>query len=194
MKLNRQLTHRERGLLLVLAVLLVFAVYFLYVHIPVTEDLESARSQSEAAATEVTVLEAKQARMDQMQQELDTILSQPNVAEIPTYDNLQRVMDFLNTVLSSTTDYSLSFQGLKKSEDSVILRREMLLSYVSSSYDEARDVLEQLQNCPFRCQIGEASIEPFIPKGQGQDKAVSPALTDGPVQVSLAVTFFENAR
>ncbi len=192
MKLTRQFTRREQVLLLILAVLLLFAVYFLNVHLPVTEAIESARTEREAASTEVTILEAKQKRMDEMQQELDAILSQPHVAEIPTYDNLQQVMDFLNTVLGSAADYSLSFQGLKEAEDSVILRREMQMSYVSTSYDEAREVLQELQNCPFRCQIGEASIEPFIPEGVSRD--VTPALTDGPVEVTLEVTFFENAR
>lgn len=191
MKLARQFTRREQVLLLILAALFLFAVYFLGVHLPASEALERVRTEREMISAGVAVLEAKQQRMDRMRQELDAILSQPNVAEIPTYDNLQRVMDFLNAVLSSAGDYSLSFQGLRQSEDSAILRREMQMTYTSPSYRAAREVLEQLQNCPFRCQLSSLSMAPFPEGGQSDTDA---ALTDSPVQVSLTVTFFENAR
>lgn len=192
MKLTRQFTRREQALLLLLAALSLFAVYFLAVHLPAAEAMERARAESEAVSADIMALEAKRERMDQMRRELDEILSQPNVAEIPVYDNLQRVMDFLNTVLGSAQEYSLSFQGLRQSEDSGILRREMQMTYVSASYGAARDVLEQLQNCPFRCQLSDLSAAPFA--ADGQTLNADAALTDGPVQVSLTVTFFENAR
>ncbi len=191
MKLTRQFTRREQVLLLILAVLFLFTVYFLGVHLPVTEALERVRAEREAVSADVAALEAKQRRMDRMRQELEVILSQPHVAEIPTYDNLQRVMDFLNAVLSPAEDYSLSFQGPRQAGDSAILRREMQMSYVSPSYPAAREVLERLQNCPFRCQLSALSMEPFAGDGQSNTDA---ALTDGPVQVSLTVTFFENVR
>ncbi len=191
MNLTRQFTRREQVLLLILAVLFLFAVYFLAVHIPASEAMEHIRTEYETVSVDVTVLKAKQQRMDQMRQELDAILSQPNVAEIPTYDNLQQVIGFLNTVLSSAEDYSLSFQGLQQSEDSTILRREMQMTYVSPSYPAAREVLEQLQNCPFRCQLNGLSMAPFSENGQANADA---ALSDGPAQVSLTVTFFENAH
>ncbi len=192
MKLSRQFTRREQVLLVILALLFLFAVYFLAVHLPVTEALEQARTEQETISADLMVLEAKQQRMDQMQQELDAILAQPNVAEIPDYDNLQQVMDFLNTVLGTTGEYSLSFQGLQQSEDSAILRREMQMTYVSPSYGAALEVMEQLQNCPFRCQLGGLTMTPSTQDGQSRD--MDAALTDGPVQVSLTVTFFENAH
>ncbi len=188
MKLTRQFTRREQVLLVILALVSLFAVYFLVVHLPVTEALERAQAEKEAISTNMMVLEAKQKRMDQMQKELDAILAQPNVAEIPDYDNLQQVIDFLDTVLSTTGEYSLSFRGLQRAEDTGILRREIQMTFVSASYYEARDVLEQLQNCPFRCQLSAMGIT--LASGQAPDTA----LTDGAVQVSLTVTFFENAR
>ena len=112
MKLSKQFTRREKVLLIILALLLLFAVYFLAVHRPVTEALDRIRTESETISSDLVVLEAKHQRMEQMQKELDEILAQPNVAEIPTYDNLQQVMDFLNTVLRSASEYSLSFQNL----------------------------------------------------------------------------------
>ena len=189
MKLSKQFTRREKVLLIILALLLLFAVYFLAVHRPVTEALDRIQAESETVSADLMVLEAKQQRMEQMQKELDEILAQPNVAEIPTYDNLQQVMNFLNTVLHSANEYSLSFQSLQQQEDNSILRRAMQMTFVTLSYKEARDMISQLQNCPYRCQLSDFSIAPATADGQSRDTVA--ALLDGPVQVSLTVTFFE---
>lgn len=189
MKLSKQFTRREKVLLVILALLLLFALYYLAIHRPVTEALNRIQVESETVSTDLMVLETKQQRMAEMQKELDEILSQPNVSEIPKYDNLQRVMDFLNTVLSSANEYSLSFQGLQQPENGDILRRPMQMSFISTSYNGARSMIEQLQNCPYRCQLSDFSIAPVSLEGQSQDAA---SLLDGPVQVSLTVTFYEN--
>lgn len=189
MKLSKQFTRREKVLLIILALLLLFAVYFLAVHRPVTEALDRIQAESETVSADLMVLEAKQQRMEQMQKELDEILAQPNVAEIPTYDNLQQVMNFLNTVLHSANEYSLSFQSLQQQEDNSILRRAMQMTFVTLSYKEARDMISQLQNCPYRCQLSDFSIAPVSAGGQSQEAA---SLLDGPVQVSVTVTFYEN--
>ena len=189
MKLSKQFTRREKVLLIILALLLLFAVYFLAVHRPVTEALDRIQAESETVSADLMVLEAKQQHMEQMQKELDEILAQPNVAEIPTYDNLQQVMNFLNTVLHSANEYSLSFQSLQQQEDNSILRRAMQMTFVTLSYKEARDMISQLQNCPYRCQLSDFSIAPATADGQSRDTVA--ALLDGPVQVTLTVTFFE---
>ena len=189
MKLTKQFTRREKVLLVILALLLVFAFYFLAVHRPVTEALDRIQLESETITTDLTVLETKQQRMEQMQAELDEILAQPNVAEIPTYDNLQQVMDFLNTVLSSASEYTLSFQSLQQPENGSILRRSMQMTFISASYDGARNMIEHLQNCPYRCLLSDFSIAPATADGQSSDN--SAALLDGPVQVSVTLTFYE---
>lgn len=171
----------------ILALLLVVAVYFLAVHRPVTEALNRIRTESETISTDLTVLEVKQQRMDQMRAELEEILSQPNVAEIPTYDNLQQMVDFLSTVLSSASDYTLSFQSLQQPTDGNIIRRAVQMAFVSSSYEEARRMIGQLQNCPYRCQLSNFSIAPAT-AGAGSSAL---SLLDGPVQVSVSVIFYE---
>ena len=189
MKLTKEFTRREKVLLVILALVLLFAVYFLAVHRPVTEGLDRIQMESETVSADLMVLEAKQQRMEQMQAELDEILAQPNVAEIPDYDNLQQVMVFLNTVLSSASEYTLNFQGLQQPDDGGILRRTMQMTFVSTSYDVAKSMIEYLQNCPYRCQLSDFSI---VPAGtNAQSAGNNAALLDGPVQVSMTVTFYE---
>lgn len=190
MSLSRALSRREKVLMILLAVLLLFALYFFTVDRPVRETLDRVRAESEELSTQITVLQVKNARMQAMQKELDAILAQPNAAQVPSYDNLEQVMVFLNTVLTSADDYTLSFQGLSAGEDSGILRRGMSLSFTCSSYELARNMVQQLQDCPYRCQLKELSIAPA--KADSTKSGAQPPLTSGAVTVTLGVTFFES--
>ena len=66
MKLTKEFTRREKVLLVILALVLLFAVYFLAVHRPVTEGLDRIQMESETVSADLMVLEAKQQRMEQM--------------------------------------------------------------------------------------------------------------------------------
>ena len=70
MKLSKQFTRREKVLLVILALLLLFALYYLAVHRPVTEALDCIQAESETVSMDLAVLEAKQQRMVQMQREM----------------------------------------------------------------------------------------------------------------------------
>ena len=190
MNFSKQLTRRECILLALLGILLLFAAYFFAVHRPVTESLERIQQENESISLELTVLEAKQRRMAQMQKELDAILQQPHPAQIPHYDNLEQIMGFLNTLLSPASDYALSFESLARTEESQLLRRTMSLTFTCDSYQLARDMVLQLEACPYRCQLDDLSISPAV--SQNAHSSTSLPLTAGAVTVSLRVTFFES--
>ena len=192
MNLSRQFTRREKILLVILAVLLLFALYFFAVHRPVVNAMERIQSESENVSTQITILQAKEARMQAMRKELDEILAQPNVVEIPRYDNLDQVAAFLNAVLLSADEYSLSFDGTASDDDAGIVRRGMSLTFTCASYELAHTMVQQLQESPYRCQISTLSIEPLTKRGSRSD--APPPLTSGEVSVSLRGTFFESRK
>lgn len=192
MRLSKQLTRREKILLIPLALLVIFAAYFFLVHRPVTEELDRISTRTEDVNLNLTVLTAKKQRMDQMQAELDKLLAQPNTAEIPAYDNLEQVMAYLNYVLAFTDKYSLSFAGVQQSDGASIVRRPLALSFECQNYELARLVVDQLQNCPYRCQISNLSLSTVTLQGADREQELS--LTETAVSVSLTVTFFESAR
>lgn len=66
MKLSKQFTRREKVLLVILALLLLFALYYLAVHRPVTEALDRIQAESDTVSMDLAVLEAKQQHMAQM--------------------------------------------------------------------------------------------------------------------------------
>lgn len=188
--LTKPFNRREKVLLIVLALLLLFSAYYFAVHRPVTEEMARIQTESENISIELTALEARQQRMDQMRAELQAIFEQPNTAQIPSYDNLEQVMAFLNALLSPASDYNLSFEGLKNSDGERIVRRVMNLTFTCDSYELARDMVLRMQDCPYRCQLSNLSVSPASQSGASSN--ARPPLTDGPVSVSLKVTFFES--
>lgn len=188
MNLSKQFTRREKVLMVILAVLLLAAGYFWLVHQPVETALASIAQQQANADDLIMVLEIKSKRLDEMRAELETIRSDPGTVEIPTYDNLQKVMIFLNKTLAATTDYDLSFQQVVMPEAGNIIRRTIDMTFQCPSYTAARAVATQLHASPYRCQLGDLSI---LPAANENGVSRSDDLTQGAVSVSLSITFFE---
>lgn len=187
MSLSKQFTRREKVLLCILGLILVGSAYFFAVHQPVETALQELRLQQEEAQSGIMILEIKAQRLDDMRAELNEILSQPDPSETPKYDNLQQVMVFLNAILGSTADYSLSFQPVEPPEEGAVVRRVIQMSFTCPTYEEARSVVESLRGCVYRCQLGSLSMSPAA-----REREQSAGLAGGPVQVSLTATFFES--
>ena len=187
LSLSREFSLREKVLFGVLALLLLGILYLYTVHMPVVNGIEDAQAAKDTVGAEITVLQAEKEHMDALQAELEKTLSDPNAVTIPSYDNLDLLMSFLNTVLSGTEEYSLSFSGVDMPGENGgnIARRYMQLSFTSKSYPDARAIINRLQEAPYRCLLNETSITPV--KG-GND---SSEIFSGAVQVNLSMVFYE---
>lgn len=183
---SKQFSRRENFLLLVLALLIVGCSYFFFVHQPVTQQLEECRIETEALNSEITVLTAKKQKQDEMQAELDEIKAKGNPPIVPDYDNLDKEIAFLYSVLETTFDYRLSVQSVQKSNDnSNIVRRSMSLNFTCPDYLEAKRAIRMLQDSPYCCRVGATSITRSTTK-------TSRSILDGAVAVGLNITFFEH--
>lgn len=187
LSLSREFTLREKILFGVLALLLLCVLYFYTVHMPVTSGIENAQASRDEIEAELTILQAEKERMNALQAELDESRSGPSVVTIPNYDNLDLLMSFLNGVLGSAEEYSLSFSGVSMpgEEGGNIARRYMQLTFTSPDYPSARAIINQLQGAPYRCLLNETSITPA--KG-GNDAS---EIFSGAVQVNLSMVFYE---
>lgn len=184
---SRRFTPREKILLVILAVILLAGAYLWLVQEPISQSLSRIRSQQEEAEMDRLVLDAKKVKLDQMREELDAILAESDAKEIPQYDNQQNVINMLNSVLASTTDYTLSFEPISQGDGDVMIRRVINMTFYCNSYQEARGIVNQLHGGPYRCQIGNLAIS-----------AISQGVTGStldlnvyPVQVTMNLTFFE---
>lgn len=188
MKLSKQFTRREKILMVLLAVLLLAGGYFRLIHLPVTVALSDIAARQTEADGQIIVLEVKLQKLTEMRAELERIRSDPALVSIPDYDNLQRVMVFLNMTLAAAADYDLSFQQVELPTEGQVVRRTIDMTFQCASYNTARAVIGALHASPYRCQLGGLSI---LPAANVDGAERSDDLTMGPVSVSLSVTFFE---
>ena len=179
MKAKRVFSVREKVLMLVLAVLVIFAFYYFFVDQPVKETIANAESEVEMYEMQSSVMSAKITKLKAMKEELEELKKNGEPAEIPQYDNLPVVINFLDTVLSTKKNYRLSLSDPSLGEE--IARRNASVSFTASSYLEVCKAVDTIQHCPFMCKLGNVSIVP-------SKNSVTDA---GSLSVSINITFYE---
>lgn len=104
-------TTREKVLLVILAVLVIAVGYWKLILTPINDSIADLNAQTASEQDAILTNSARLSRMRQMQQELETLLADPDAKPLPDYDNSERLLVELNTILSGTVDYTLSFGG-----------------------------------------------------------------------------------
>jgi Tfp pilus assembly protein PilO len=154
-----KMSPRERTLLVIFAILLVGALYYLFFLSPLQSKTDAVTAQIADTEDEMDAAQIKLQQKKTMQDELDKIFADANgdPTKIPDYDNVQAVIQELNKILSESDQYTLDFGELEDSTNSII-RRPVSLSFSCSSYDAVRSILEQLGSSEFRSLITDVSI------------------------------------
>ena len=174
---------REVIMLVLLVALIVGILYYLAFYKPLQAELASLASQASEIDAQITASTDKISKMDAMQAELDQLFSDPDakISEIAPYDNKEAVLNQLNTILSASEQYSLSFSQPTQSKDGTV-RRNVSMNFSCTSFDDAKAILYDLMECPWRCLVGNISIS-----GAGD------IMSEG-VSVNATITFFESTN
>lgn len=175
--LSRDFTRGEKALLLLLVIILLVLAYYLLIYKPVKDGIETANAESENLRSEITIVESKASKLEQMQNEIDGVMMDENVSVMPSYNNKKAVNAFISDVLGNMS-YSVTLSNLSRTGDQI--RRNIQLSFTAQSYEEMESVLESFNACPFRCLIGNVSCS--TSKNRQSDEVYS---------VSMTATFFE---
>lgn len=178
------LSKRETVLLLILVAILLGFGYFKLIHQPVTEGIKAAQEQQATAETQLLIEAGKLQQMKKMEQELEALFAAEgeDAFELPQYDNMQHVMIQLNTILTASQEYSLTFGELHFDAHGLVAR-PIQMEFSADNYDAARAIIEQLYGCPFRCRISDINIS----AGKG-------SISYNTVTVSLTATFYEQVE
>ena len=175
--MKRKLTAREWMLLGVLAVLALASGYIMLFYTPMTQRRDAAIEETAQYQEQVSAAQLRMEEKRRMEQELETIFeNDPDPIGLARYDNIQPVMMELHTILSAANDYSLSFSTVD-AEGGDIVRRDIALSFISGTYEEAKAILQSLKNSAYRCMIDTVNIS-FGQEGDG-------------VTVNGTIAFFE---
>lgn len=155
--MKRSLTAREWILLGLLGVVALVSGYVMLFYMPMTARRDAAREETELCRLQAEAAQVRLEEKRRMERELEELFAgEGEPVRLADYDNLQPVMLELNTVLSETEDYSLSFGTVDASR--TIVRRSISLSFTSGSYEAARATLRQLCGSAYRCLLDSVDL------------------------------------
>jgi len=180
--LSRKFTTREEILLLILAVILLAELYFLLVHQRVEREFAEAQSRTEAATVSYDIESVKAERKREMQEKIQEALGDSSVRPLPDYDNSTNVVAYLNGVMAATEEYNLVFNAVDYS--SYAAMRPINMSFTCQGYSAVRDIVGQLENGPYYCEVTGLSMA--AESGIGD-------MTGSSVSVQMTAVFYEYA-
>ena len=182
--MNRELTLREKVLLLILIVLVMVLGYFKLLYEPVSDRIARCR---EDTAQEQLALEqnaVKLAQMEKMEQALADIRAtiDEEVKHIfdQAYAKCEALLRELRGLLAGTGEYSLDF-GDGTTQQGYIVLRPVSMTYRTSTYEQSRAIIDRLSASDNINRISDLSIRRDERSG-GQG-----------YQTVLTVTYFEVA-
>lgn len=186
---KRALSAREKVMIVVLAVLLIGCLYYLFFYQPLQNELAELENQKIEVMSQIEVSMAKVGQMDTMQAELDEIFADgDDVSEIAAFDNSQAVMSQLDGILSSCTEYNLSFADPQIDEESGTVRRQVNMSFTCATYADAKNITLALAENHWRCLVTNVSISSDSTAEEAKN------IQTTPVSVKATITFFESTK
>ena len=158
--MDREFTPREKGMLLVLAVLLLALGYMKLFYAPVQQAVEDNQQRQTELQDQALIEQTRALKMQVMEKELEELKAGNAVpdAQVPDYDNVQRVMIELNAILARAQEYSLAFDDVSL-DDSGLVRRPVELTFKTADYAAAREIINDLYHCRYRCSIQDDATD-----------------------------------
>ena len=155
--LSREVSTKEKLIILALIVILLVLVFVKFVRQPLESESKSVKAEITDLEDERDLISARVAYLDQMQRNLDNIQSMDYYSYMPSYNAGSEEVDFLNDVLDSTISYYISFSDSTLSGDQ--FRRNFNISFTVKNYEIAADILNKLVMGDIRCEIGNLSCQ-----------------------------------
>ena len=187
--LSRDFTRAEKIILVILALVLVGLAYYQFVYKMVAESIQKAHAEAEAIRVEMTGVNAKIQRMEEMQAELESIQSNPNASYMGSYNNSKEELAFLNDVLGGALQYSITFSNVTRDGDQI--RRNFSLQFTTEDYASMERIISRLCDGKLRCLINDISYSVSRYNYSAADRERYGVDWYERVNVNCTATFFE---
>ena len=154
----KKMTVREKVLMGILGVLVLFCVYYFVFLVPVTEKIDACVNESLSIEEQLVIYDATAEKKKMMESELEAIFNgeKGDVKELPEYDNSQNVMNQLSYILADAEKYEISFSSVEE-EDSTV-RRGVTLNFTCKTYELAKRILSSVSKSDYRCILKDLYI------------------------------------
>ncbi len=132
--------------------------------------------------------EKKASAIKKMQQEMQEAQAEQS-GEVSTYDNFKAEANALNAIFAQADSFNFNFSRPVADGDAV--RRDIVISFTASNYVVARNILQQIHDCPYRTLISDVNINAVREENRNVVYAENPSIYTDAIQGSLRVTFYE---
>ena len=175
--MNRELTFREKFMLLVLILIVIILGYYKLILEPINEQIAEYNENTSLEQMELVTELARVSKMKKMEAAVEKIRESGDAKPIPSYNNSKNLMVELHRILSFSDGYSLDNTGGTSTEDYIVLR-PISLEYKTSTYAQSRSIIDALCSSKYMNKISDLSITMSSNKGGG-------------VQTTMVITYFE---
>lgn len=141
--MNRELTKREKTLLLILVVLVLVLGYCKLFLEPIDRQITSLRTNTDIEQAELDTDRVRLAQLEQMQQAIAAIKASGQERALPQYDNDQALMTELDKLMAATLQYEVDCTEGTTQEGYLVLR-PVTLTYQTASYAQSRQIIDAL--------------------------------------------------
>lgn len=189
--MNRNLTKREKVLLIFMLLMLIGLVYYRFILSPILEQTESYTNMADAEESMQSNLLITVQRINKMQKEIDLAKESGEAHPLPAYDNSVGLGFELNDILSGANDYLIDF-GEPVIYNGTVAVRPVKITFNTASYEQAAAILRRLHNSEMTNEISDLNIK----LGGGSVVIGHAFLNDGGrrtynIRTTLTTNFFE---
>lgn len=174
--MSRKFTVKENILLLICACLFLGIFYYQAVWKSTAKMMETYNVIN--LEDELLAVQLKAQKLVQMQKVLKENDGQSG-GLLLDYNNLENEITEINSILSKAKTFNLNFDNA--TTDGSIVRRNINITFTTGDYDTAKEMIQSLKNCKYKCLIRDVNLS--ATEGGLQ--------TSKNINVSLQVTFFE---
>lgn len=153
MKLNYSFSKREIALILVLVLVLVGLLYYRFVYLNISGQIEQYDTADLEAQIQLEQLQLIE--WEKMQDEIDEI-GKVSTSSLETYDNQKAEINLLNDIFEPVIRYNFSFAKPVATGDTV--RRDVSVDFTAIDYKSALDIITQLHNSRYRVLLHDINI------------------------------------
>lgn len=178
--MNQQKGRIQKVVFLTFAVVLVLGLGYYFGFYKMTEKILKQYDTVELE-DQLLIYQTRAKRLQTMQEELESIKAK-NVGIMQEYNSLQKEIIELNQVFKQVEEYQFYFSD--PTTDGKIVRRDISITFHTSSYKSAKEIIQKLYTFPYKSKIHGINIV-----DTSADKGIQKT-TD--VDVSLQITFYES--
>ncbi len=179
--LSRDFTKMEKVMLVILVLILIGFAYYQFIDKPVRTGLTAAEAETSALQVELNAVRSRINTLQRMKDEIEDITSGSLNSYMLSYNGSKVELQFLNDVLSETTQYSISFNSVTRSGDQI--RRNFSLQFTVPAYEDVKNIITKLTGVDYRCLIGDLSFKEVTNRTRDLQVVA--------YSVSCTATFFE---